>query len=163
MQHLKMNFVYAIVVALIYSIIMFNKKDFEKKEIWKSIICIIFLICVPALLSYFVLYSLSSLFCQAKYTSFSNIVLDANTFSSLLFKSATDCMMFITSLLTKKFSKFSGLSLAKQYSSKVWNSLDSCPCSFFSFFHCSRFSVCFISFSSLFFLLFLKYLSILFE
>ena len=56
MKHLKMNFVYAIVVALIYSIIMFNKKDFEKKEIWKSIICIIFLICVPALLSYFVLY-----------------------------------------------------------------------------------------------------------
>ena len=56
MQHLKMNFVYATVVALIYSIIMFNKKDFEKKEIWKSIICIIFLICVPALLSYFVLY-----------------------------------------------------------------------------------------------------------
>ena len=56
MQHLKMNFVYATVVALIYSIIMFNKKDFEKKEIWKSIICIIFLICVPALFSYFVLY-----------------------------------------------------------------------------------------------------------
>ena len=37
MQHLKMNFVYATVVALIYSIIMFNKKDFDKKEIWKSI------------------------------------------------------------------------------------------------------------------------------
>ena len=56
MQHLKMNFVYATVVALIYSIIMFNKKDLEKKEIWKSIICIIFLIVVPALVSYFILY-----------------------------------------------------------------------------------------------------------
>ena len=56
MQHLKMNFVYATIVALIYSIIMFNKKDFEKKEMWKSIICIIFLICVPALFSYFILY-----------------------------------------------------------------------------------------------------------
>ncbi len=57
MQHLKMNFVYATVVALIYSIIMFNKKDFEKKEIWKSIICIIFLIVVPALVSYIILYT----------------------------------------------------------------------------------------------------------
>ena len=56
MQHLKMNFVYATIVALIYSIIMFNKKDFEKKEIWRSIICLIFLICVPALFSYFILY-----------------------------------------------------------------------------------------------------------
>ena len=56
MQHLKMNFVYATVVALIYSIIMFNKKDFEKKEIWKSIICIVLLIIIPAYFSYFTLY-----------------------------------------------------------------------------------------------------------
>lgn len=56
MQHLKMNFVYAAIVALIYSIIMFNKKNFEKKEIWKSIICIALLIFVPALFSYFILY-----------------------------------------------------------------------------------------------------------
>ena len=54
MQHLKMNFVYAAIVALIYSIIIFNKKDFEKKEKWKSVICIIFLICIPALFSCFI-------------------------------------------------------------------------------------------------------------
>ncbi len=56
LQHLKMNFIYATVFTLIYSIIILNKKDFEKNEIWKSIICIIFLIFVPAQFSYFILY-----------------------------------------------------------------------------------------------------------
>ena len=56
MQHLKMNFVYSSILTLIYSFIIFKKKDFEKKEIWKSIICIILLICVPALISFFLLY-----------------------------------------------------------------------------------------------------------
>lgn len=55
-QHLIINFTISAILTLIYSFIIFNKKDFEKKEIWKSIICIIFLTVVPAQVSYFLLF-----------------------------------------------------------------------------------------------------------
>ncbi len=54
-KHLSINFALSTVLTLIYSYIIFNKKDFEKIEKWKSIICIGLLIIIPAVISYILL------------------------------------------------------------------------------------------------------------
>ena len=56
LKHLKTNYICSTILTVIYILIMFNKKDFEKKEIWKSILCIEFLIALPALVSFFFQY-----------------------------------------------------------------------------------------------------------
>lgn len=46
---IKMNFLFSIIVTLISSYIMFSKEDFKKKEIWKTIICMVILVIIPAI------------------------------------------------------------------------------------------------------------------
>ena len=56
LKHLKTNYICSTILTIVYVFIMFDKKEYKKKEIWKSILCIEFLIAVPALVSFFFQY-----------------------------------------------------------------------------------------------------------
>ena len=56
MKHIIINFVMSIVMSLIYSYIVFSRKDFEKQERVKTISYILILMIIPTVISFYVLY-----------------------------------------------------------------------------------------------------------